>query len=636
MANRSTRLIIKNSIMPSQALPSSNILQGEGLVNLGDGILFFSGSTAGSPTWVPAGSSAPSSGYFEVGSNLYNLKIRNQITSYSGVSGTALNGLFLSGTSNGFVLAPISAIAGVDTYVTDFSYNDSNVLNLTQNQAGPTFNVLINKMSGLTVSGTLSATTANFGTENVTTLNATGATITTNNVGTENVTTLNATGATITTNNVGTENVTTLNATGATITTLNSTTLNATGGTITTLNSTTINGGSINVNNLTITGSATYNKTATGSTELVNYATLTAFSQNTDVYVTGNTLTAADNNTNTQSAVLSYHGTPIGGPYAITTQNTFTTGGTYSNSTKLITFKQNDGGAGYTVDLTAIDVNDTYVTGGTVTTAPSNNSINGVIGLKYNQDIPDGTYTLPFTDVFTTGFTYNPINNTFTLKDNSGNTFNQAFTTVSGLTFSNLTSGRVVYVGVGGLLTDEAGFEYEANNDKLIVGNLAVTNATSAATFGAGGVIIGTGGNYGTAGNGDLTVHGSLTVFGETISAFTSNLYVEDNNVTLNYNPTGDTTGASIGAGWTVQAGNGEVGGDVNLDIRNLYTLTGTTAGQVPAIPYTTEYNSSGTGYANRGWVTQLNDIVIRSTNVSTPNGVRVLAEFDVLDGGTY
>ena len=34
--------------------------------------------------------------------------------------------------------------------------------------------------------------------------------------------------------------------------------------------------------------------------------------------------------------------------------------------------------------------------------------------------------------------------------------------------------------------------------------------------------------------------------------------------------------------------------------------------------------------------ITQLNDIVIRSTNVSTPNGVRVLAEFDVLDGGTY
>jgi hypothetical protein len=30
------------------------------------------------------------------------------------------------------------------------------------------------------------------------------------------------------------------------------------------------------------------------------------------------------------------------------------------------------------------------------------------------------------------------------------------------------------------------------------------------------------------------------------------------------------------------------------------------------------------------------NDIVIRSTNINTPNGVRLLAEFDVLDGGVY
>ena len=61
-------------------------------------------------------------------------------------------------------------------------------------------------------------------------------------------------------------------------------------------------------------------------------------------------------------------------------------------------------------------------------------------------------------------------------------------------------------------------------------------------------------------------------------------------------------------------------------------TFTGITATQVPSI---SEYSSS-TGYSNRAWVTQLNDVVIRSTNVSTPNGVRVLAEFDILDGGTY
>ena len=70
----------------------------------------------------------------------------------------------------------------------------------------------------------------------------------------------------------------------------------------------------------------------------------------------------------------------------------------------------------------------------------------------------------------------------------------------------------------------------------------------------------------------------------------------------------------------------------MNLDIRRMDTLTGLTATDIPDV---TEYVAS-TGYENRGWVTQLNDIVIRSSNITTPNGVRVLAEFDVLDGGTF
>jgi hypothetical protein len=60
--------------------------------------------------------------------------------------------------------------------------------------------------------------------------------------------------------------------------------------------------------------------------------------------------------------------------------------------------------------------------------------------------------------------------------------------------------------------------------------------------------------------------------------------------------------------------------------------FTGLTASQIPSI---IEYNGS-TGFGNRAWITQLNDIVIRSTNTATPNGVRVITEFDILDGGTY
>lgn len=338
MANRSTRFILKNNANSAAPFSGATLLAGEPIVNTAAGIMMFSGVTSGGNDWVPAGPNG-NGNFFEVGSNLYNLKIRNQITSYSGV--TNLTGKFLSGTTNGFVLADITSITGVDTYVTGFTYNN-NVLTIKQNVGQADLAVLINTMTGLTVNGTLSATT--------------------------------------------------------------------------------INGDTINVNNLAVTGSATYNQTATAANDIVNYSTLTAFSRTTDVYVTGNTLTAANNDTNTQSATLSYHGTPIAGPYAITTQNTFTTGGTYSNSTKIVTFKRNDGTAGYTVDLSGIDTNDTYVTGGTVTTAPSNNNINGVIGLSYSQDVLPNVYTLPFTDVFTTGFTYNPTTSTFTLKDNSGNT----------------------------------------------------------------------------------------------------------------------------------------------------------------------------------------------------------------------
>ena len=501
MANRTTTHVLKNSDIVNRPLPSS-LLKGEPIINTAEGIMYFSGVTTSTSGWTQSGPSTPT--FFEVGSNLYDLKIRNQITSYSGV--TNLNGLFLSGTSNGFILAPVSSIAGVDTYVTNFSYNDNNVLSLDQNNAGTDFTVLINQMSGLTVNGTLSATTANFGTENVTTLNATGATITT----------------------LGS-------------TTINVNTLNATGGSITTA--------------------------ASSPNDIVNYSTLTAYSQTNDIYVTGGTVTYTDYD---GSLVLKRKGA---NDVTITgLRDVYLTGGTYGAGT--ITLNNNSGG---TFSVTGLTTNDTYVT----------------------------------------GFTYSPTTNTFTIKQNQGQPdLTQQFTTVSGLTFSNLTAGRVVYVGAGGLLTDDAGFTYDAGTNTFSVPSDGTVNV------GTGGLNVA----------GDAVIQGSLTVFGPSVSAFTSELYVEDPNITLNYNPTGNTIATSIGSGWMIQDGNGVNGGNVNLNINRLDTLTGLTVSNTPSVA---EYLTS-TGYANRGWITQLNDIVIRSTNVSTPNGVRVLAEFDVLDGGTY
>ena len=70
------------------------------------------------------------------------------------------------------------------------------------------------------------------------------------------------------------------------------------------------------------------------------------------------------------------------------------------------------------------------------------------------------------------------------------------------------------------------------------------------------------------------------------------------------------------------------------MTVAQLNALTGLTGTQVPVV---TEYSGSD-GYTNRGWLTQLNDIVIRNNNLNNgaPNGVRVLAEFDTLDGGNY
>lgn len=377
MATRQTTLITKNSNIVNRPLSAiTSLFGGEAVVNTADGIMYFSGVTSSTNEWTPAG---PNPTFFEVGSNLYDLKLRNRITKYEGASGSGLIGKFLSGTTNGFVLADISAIAGVDTYTTGFSYNN-NVFTIKQNNGQSDLNALLDSMTGLTVTG------------------------------------------------------------------------------------------GFNVS---------------GNTTLA------------DLYLSGH--------------IMSYSGVSnLTGKFL---------SGTSSNGFVL----------GNISDITGVDT-------------------------------------------YTTGFSYND-SNVLTIKQNNSQP-----------------------------------------DLSILIGQM------SGLTIGA------------TPGSGDLVVNGNLTVLGQAISAFTGELYIEDNNIYLNYNPTGSTAPYSIGAGWSIQDGSGIQGSDVNLNINRMDTFTGLTANNVPNV---SEYVSS-TGYANRGFITQLHDIVIRSTNVSTPNGVRVLAEFDTLDGGTY
>ena len=573
MATRQTRLVIKNNTVPSAPFSGATLLKGEAIVNTADGILMFSGITSSTSEWTPAGPGGNAT-FFEVGSNLYDLRLRNRITKYEGQSGAGLVGKFLSGTTNGFVLADISDIQGVDSYVTGGTWNP-NILTLNLNNGKPSVNVTINAFTALTVGN----------------LTATGTT--------------------------------------------------------------------------SLSGSAYYYGTITGTNpnELINLDYLTGFTQDNDVYVTGNTLTPAGNNTNTQILDLTYHGTPIGGPYFLGAEDTFTTGGTYNNGTKLITFDKNNGSS-YTVDLSTIDTNDTFVTGGTVSyngpdatlTLTRNDNVNVTITgftdvyttgstligstAYFNTNEALSAYTLdlssfvPTGDTYVTGFTYNPATNTFTISQDDGPTLTAQINSVTGLTVSSLGANRVVYTNGSGALATEAGFEYNAGTNLLTVGDLNVTNPSgTTANIGQGGLVIGSGGSLATPGIGDLTVHGNLTVFGTETVVATTELYVEDPQITLNYNPTGATNVTSIASGIRVQDGNG-VSGDTYFTIAQMNTFTGLTPNQVPVI---TEYTGP-TGYANRAWLTQLNDIVIRNTNLNegAPNGVRVLAEFDILDGGTY
>ena len=463
MANRIATHILKHSNVLGRPLPSS-LLGGEPIVNTADGIMYFSGVTASSNGWTPAGTGGDAN-FFEVGSNLYDLQLRNKITKYEGINGSGLVGKFLSGTTNGFVLANIADIAGIDTFTTGFTYSN-NVLTIKQNIGQPDLSITINTMTGLTVNGIFSAETANI----LSGLTASNATIQSLSAVTGNISSFSA----------ETVNV----ASG----------LTASNGTIMTLSAT-----SANINKITEYGGLT-------------------------------------------------------------------------------------------------DVSGKFLSGTTSGFELAN--ISDIIGV----------------DTFVTGFTYTPSTNTITLSQNVGQAPKTiSIDTVSGLTVSDLTANRVVYTtGSGKLITGTATFD----------GTDMVLPTAGSLSVGSGGV--------NTTGN--VVIGGDLTVLGSSVSAFTSQLYVEDNNVSLNYNPTGSTIATSVGAGWTIQDGNGVIGGDVNLDVRAMNTFTGLTSTNIPSV---SEYSSS-TGYANRAFVTQLNDIVIRSTNLSTPNGVRVLAEFDVIDGGTY
>lgn len=597
-----TRLVTittKANYQPSAALPAS-AATGEALVNTSDGKLYYKGfiSGTGSTTYVP---SLLNAAFFEVGSHLSQLKLDDKIITYSGVSN--LTGLFLSGTSTGFVLAPISSIVAQDSFVTGgtFSYLGQ-TLTLKLNNGQP--NVTITGFTDVYVTGG----TMNAGLGTATFTNNTGGTFQvtgfTTSGGAAGVTavTVNNNVITVVTNGGGTTN--------STINAVTAGTYNTTAGTINLIGSGTL--GSIpGIQTIYVTdGTIASNRTVSLSSNTLTFSSLT---QSTLLTLTGSnvgigispilatnplTVSAATN----PLKIIGIAQTGVDGRILSSDAN-----GVIHFRTDVLTGITSLCAATLTNNIITTIFNGGSATATTINAATGGTLSNGTITLAGSGTLSTIT-GIPLATPFVSAFTYS--NNVFTILNNTGGTLTALINTVTGFT-------------VNGVLTVTGNTFITGNT--LVGGNVTATNLftspTGLATIGTGGLIVGSGGSEGIPGTGDVIINGSLTVFGNSVSAFTTNLYAEDPNITVNYNPTGNTFATSLTAGFTVQNGLG-VSGLTGDSVFYQIAQTG-----VP----TTAFEA----YQKRFWETNLYNIMVGSTG-GTGTGQYVLVTLDTLNGGNY
>ena len=283
---------------------------------------------------------------------------------------------------------------------------------------------------------------------------------------------------------------------------------------------------------------------------------------------------------------------------AISGANTFITATTYNPANGVLSTYQNDGSiytAGTWNYVSATTLNGNILTVNTNEGNPTITTINAVTGGSYYGGVITlsgtgvlGTITgLTSTNIFDTGFTYNNTN-TFIITNNTGGTLSATINTVTGLTIN----GNLVVTGATNI-----------SGNTTVIGNIIATNLftsnNGSAIIGTGGLVVGSGGSEGVPGIGDVVINGSLTVFGNSISAFTGNLYIEDSNIILNYNPTGNTYAASLGAGISVQNG---------LGVNNITNDTVFFDIAQTGIPV-----NIGDAYSKRFWETNLFNLMLGS-----------------------
>jgi len=206
----------------------------------------------------------------------------------------------------------------------------------------------------------------------------------------------------------------------------------------------------------TVTGGTVFTQGLTANTvSAATYLNLPIDLTITGFSYSNNTFTLTNNSGNTLSATINnVTGLTVNGTLSATTYQNLpidirVTGGTYSNGTA--TFRNNTGGTFnvvgfYTGETSYVNSISTGVglsgssTTGNITLI--NTSPDQIVSLNEGNNIDvQGTYpnfTISVTgltdnDRYITGFTYNNAN-TFTISDNSGNTYSSTFNVVTGLT----------------------------------------------------------------------------------------------------------------------------------------------------------------------------------------------------------
>jgi hypothetical protein len=163
MANRKNTFLIKRSSTPGKVPTAGDLLLGELALNTADVILYASGTTANSI--LPIGWDrvartgdtmtgtlyAPSISATTISATTYyGLPIDVYVTGGTFNAGTAT---FTNNTGGTFSITGFSSGSiTADTYTTGFTYSN-NVATIKQNQGQPDLSILINTMTGLTVSG---------------------------------------------------------------------------------------------------------------------------------------------------------------------------------------------------------------------------------------------------------------------------------------------------------------------------------------------------------------------------------------------------------------------------------------------------------------------------------------------------